>query len=79
MAGQQAELSLKDNTTARTIPDPIYLNEAVKTMKQEEIEAFPTQIVHGHTKTMLQGNNMYVMTQAPEEGRNPVCPMVYAW
>ena len=25
--------------------------------------------MHGHTKTMLQGNDMYVMTQAPEKGK----------
>ena len=40
LAGCQMELSLKDNTTARPIPDPTDLNEAVKTTKQEEVEAF---------------------------------------
>ena len=69
LAGHQAELFLKNNTTARPIPDATDLNEAVKMMKQEEVEAFSSQIVHGHTKTVLQGNNIYVMTQAPEKGQ----------
>ena len=51
-AGYQAELSFKNDTTARPIPDPTNLNKAVKMMKQEEIEAFSSQIVHGHTKTV---------------------------
>ena len=40
-------------------------------MKQEKIEVFLSKIVHGHTKTVLLGNNMYVMTQAPEKGEEP--------
>ena len=40
-------------------------------MKQEEIEDFSPKIVHGCTKTVLLGNNMYVMTQAPEKGEEP--------
>ena len=43
-------------------------------MKQEEIEAFSSQIVHGHTKTVLWGNGMYVMTQAPEKVEEPWLP-----
>ena len=42
-------------------------------MKGEEVEAFWSQIVHGHTKTVLYGN-MYIMTQAPEEGKEPCLP-----
>ena len=62
LAGHQVELSLKNDTNARPIPDFTDLNEAVKMMKWEEIEAFSSQIMHGHTKTVLQSNNMYVMT-----------------
>ena len=43
-------------------------------MKQEEIEAFSSQIMHGHTKTVLWGNNMYIMTQAPEKDEEPCLP-----
>ena len=37
LAGHQAVLSLKNNTTTCPILDPTDLNEAVKTMKWEEI------------------------------------------
>ena len=30
--------------------------------------------MHGHTKTVLWGNNMYVMMQAPEKGGEPCLP-----
>ena len=43
-------------------------------MKSEEKEAFSSQIVHGHTKTVLQGNGMYLVTQAPEKGEEPCLP-----
>ena len=43
-------------------------------MKQERIDAFSSKIVQGHTKTMLLGNNMYIMTQAPEKGKEPCLP-----
>ena len=36
----QAELFLKDDTTASQTPDPIDLNKSVKTIKWEEIEVF---------------------------------------
>ena len=36
--------------------------------------SFSSQIVHGHTKTVLQGNNMYIMTQTLEEGEEPCLP-----
>ena len=70
----QAELSLKNDTAASQTPGLTYLNEAVKTMKQEEIEAFSPMIVHGHMKIVLLGNNMYIMTQAPERGEEPCLP-----
>ena len=71
LAGHQVELSLKNNTTANPIHELAGLDEAMKTTKWEEIGAFPSKIVHGHTKTVLLGNNMYVMTQAPEQGEEP--------
>ena len=45
--------------------------KAVKTTKWEEIEAFLSNIIHGHAKL---GNNKYVMTQAPEKGKEPCLP-----
>ena len=44
LAGHQVELSLKNDIIARSIPDPTSINEAVKTMKWEEIEAFSSQL-----------------------------------
>ena len=66
--------SLKNNMTASQIPGPTDLNEAVKAMKWEEIEAFSSKVVHGCKKTVLLGNNMYVMTQATEKGKEPCLP-----
>ena len=74
LTGHQVELSLKNNTTASAIPDPTDLNETVKTRKLEEGEAFSSKIVHGNTKTVLLGNNMYIMTQAPEKSEEPCLP-----
>ena len=31
------------------------------------MKLFSSKIVHGHTQTVLLGNNMYIMTQAPEK------------
>ena len=55
-------------------PDLTDLNEAVKTMKWEEVEAFSSQIIHGHIKTVLLGNSIHIMTQAPEKGKEPCLP-----
>ena len=74
LAGCQAELSLKNDTNASQTPGQTDLNEVVKTMKWEEIEAFSSKIVHGHTKTVLLGKNIYVMMQAPEKGKEPSLP-----
>ena len=74
LAGHWAELVLNNGTTANQNPSLTYLNEAVKTMIQEETEAFSSKIVRGHTKTVLLGNNMYVMTQAPGKGEEPCFP-----
>ena len=62
LAGSQVELSLKNDATASPIPDPTDLNEAMKRTKWEEIGAFSSMIVYGHTKTVLLGNNLYIMT-----------------
>ena len=69
-------LSLKNDTTTSQTPGLTYFNEAVKTMKGKEIEAFSSKIVHGHTKIVLLGKNMYIMTQAPEKGEEPCLPHV---
>ena len=64
----------RTNITTRSIHDLTDINEAVKMMKHEEIEVFSSQIVHGHTKTVLLGNSMYVMTQVPEKGEEHCLP-----
>ena len=74
LAGCQPELSLMNDTTASPIPCLTDLNETLKTMKQKKEEAFSSKIVHGHTKTVLLGNNMYKMTQAPEMEEEPCLP-----
>ena len=55
LAGCQAELSLKNDTTASQIPGLTDLNEAVKTTKWEEIEAFSSKIVHASFKDCVAG------------------------
>ena len=36
--------------------------------------SFLSKIIHGHTRTVLQGDNIYIMTQAPEKGKKPCLP-----
>ena len=43
-------------------------------MKLEEIDAFSSKVVHGCTKTVLLGNKMHVMIQAPGKGEEPSLP-----
>ena len=50
------------------------LNEAVKTTKREEVDAFSSKIIHGQMKTLLLGNNMHVMTQSLKGGDGPHLP-----
>ena len=71
LAECHAELSLKNDTANNQSPGLTNLDKAVKTMKWKEIEPFSSKIVHGHTKTVLLGNNMYIMMQAPEKGEEP--------
>ena len=54
--------------------DPTNLNEAVKTTKREEIDAFSSKIIHDQMKTMLLGSNMHVMTQTLRGGNGPHLP-----
>ena len=51
--------------------DATNLKETVKMTKKEEIDAFLSKIIHGQMRTMLHGNNMYVMTQALKGGDGP--------
>ena len=74
LAGHQAEPSLKNDVTTNPIHDPTDFGKAVKTTKWKEIGAFSSKILVGHTKTVLLGNNMYIMTQAPEQGKEPCLP-----
>ena len=50
------------------------LNEAVKMMKMEEIDAFSSKIIHSQIKTMLLGNNMHVMIQTLKGVDGPHLP-----
>ena len=43
-------------------------------VKQAEIQAFSSKIVHSCAKTVLLGSNMYVITQAPEKSEEPCLP-----
>ena len=54
LARCQAELSLKNNTIASPMPDPIDLNKAMKTTEWGKIEAFSSKIIYGCTRTVLQ-------------------------
>ena len=42
----QAEVSIGNETAANQTMDPTNLNEAVKTIKKEEINAFSSRIIH---------------------------------
>ena len=74
LAGHQAELSVKSNVTASQTLGLTEMRKAVKMMKREEIDAFLSKVIHGQTNTMSLGNNIYVMTQAPEEEEEPCLP-----
>ena len=64
MACWQAGLLNQRETAANQMVDLTNLNEAVKTTKKEEMNAFSSKIIHGQMKTLVLGNNMYVMTQS---------------
>ena len=76
LARHCTEFHFKNDTTESQIPNPSDLNETVKTMKWEEMDAFSSKIVHHHTKTVFLGNNMHVMMQAQGREKNTPCHMV---
>ena len=53
---------------------PTNLNEAIKTIKKEEIQAFSSKIIHTQTKTIFLGDNMHMMMQTLEGGDGPCFP-----
>ena len=69
LACHQAELSIRSKAAAATQTMHLTdLNEAVKTTKREEIDAFSSKGIHGQTKTILLGTNMHVIMQTLKEG-----------
>ena len=69
-----AELLIQKEMVTNQAVDPTDLNEVVKTTKKEEVDAFSSKIIHGWMKTLLLGNNMYVMTQSLKGGDGPHLP-----
>ena len=62
----RADLEPEDGYPTNTRADPIDLDEKVFLNKKFRVPAFGTTIVHGRTeKTMMMGNKLRVMTQAP--------------
>ena len=74
LACWQAELLIWKETVANQAADPTNLDKTVKTTKKEEVDAFSSKIIYGWMKTLLLGNNMYVMTQSLEGGEGPCLP-----
>ena len=79
LACHQAELSVRSEAIANQTVDLTNLNEAVKTTKREEIDAFSSKIIHGQIKTMLQDNNMHVMAQTLKEDDGPDLPHSFSF
>ena len=71
LACQRVEHSVKGKATMHQRGDPTDLKEAVKMTKKEEMDAFLSNIIHSQMKTMLLGNNMYVMIQSLKGGDGP--------
>ena len=71
LAGHWAGLSIGSHATTGKVLIMTDLNEAVKMMKREGIDAFLSKVIHGQMKTMFMDNNMCVMTKAPEKGKVP--------
>ena len=46
---------------------PTHLDQAIKTMRKEEVDAFLSKNIHTQKKTMFLGNNMHMMMQTFEE------------
>ena len=68
------QLSIQRETVTNQIVDPADFNEAVKTTKKEEVDAFSSKIIHSQMKTLLLGNNMHVMTQSLKGCDGPHLP-----
>ena len=73
----EQELSIGSKEAANQTMDLTNLNEAVKTMKKENIDAFSSKILHTWTKTMSLGSNMHVMMQSLEEEEG--CCLPHGW
>ena len=69
-----ADILIEGEATMHETGDAADLKEAVKMTKKEEIDPFLSKIIHGQMKTMLHGNNTYVMTQALKRGDGPHLP-----
>ena len=54
--------------------DQADLNETIKTIKKEGIDAFSSKIIHAWPKTMCMDSNLHVMIQALEEGNGSHLP-----
>ena len=74
LACHWAELSIKSETAANQTMDLTNLNEAVKLIKKEEIDAFSSKIIYAQPKTMYLGSNLHMMTQVLEEGNGSHLP-----
>ena len=74
LACHQVELSIGSEMAANQTLGPTNLNEAVKMIKKEEIDAFSSKIINAQTKTIFLGSNMHVMTHTLEEGDGPCFP-----
>ena len=74
LASHWSELSVESKEAANQAMDLTDLNEAVKTMKKEEIDAFSSKIIHAQMKTMFLGSNMHMMMQTLEENDRSCLP-----
>ena len=74
LACLQVELFIKGEATKHQTVDLGDLKEAVKTTKKEEIDPFSSKIIHSQMKTMLQRNNMLVITHTLKWGDGPHLP-----
>ena len=70
----QAELSIRSEMAANQTMGPMNLNKAVKMIKNKEIEASSSKVIHAQTNTIFLGSNMHVMMQTLEEGHGPCLP-----
>ena len=66
--------TFKGEATTHQTVDLTDLKEAVKMIKREETDTFSSKIICNQMKTMLQRNNMHVMTQALKGSDGPHLP-----